>query len=698
MLRKFQSIINRLVSSGDGVKPLTGIEIGRQFRPTETDPKSMVRNLNAAFLISLCGNTHSRHEYAENFIKDLKNQVEWRDAAAFYEEGLSLIYGEIEERCAANEEFRDSLELLYDWFGNPENLSDRMETINRVWGVFFPEGVSLFEKKNLNMESLRKKRRIKIHRLKADPIRDPAGEILFTSNVLMTLPSPSTPMERLPLGVELKARLKEIKKEDQLYWYDHPIQIGVETSGNEVVYGLAGLNQTIAFEKERGTVEKDTKLSCVLSVSVTHAGLKGVAKSCLEEMFKDAEYFEHLRIFAFTEADTSKIVRDILKPAAAHYLDSKDDDRLQEIIGVDGEYGRHYSFLKAIAAFWQIFLDPRIKATFKIDLDQVFPQEELVSESGGSALEHFKTPLWGAEGEEQDGTLVELGMLAGALVNGKDIAHSLFTPDVGYPDESISGDQWIFFSALPQALSTESEMMTRYGEDTLDGEKRCIQRFHVTGGTCGILVESLRRHRPFTPGFIGRAEDQAYLLSVLFKEAEGNLRYVHKDGLVMRHDKEEFAEESIRFARTGKLIGDYIRILLFSYYGRALPWSLEKTKRLIDPFTGCFISHIPFTVAYLRLALKGASFFKEGRDDEGFDTLRMGFTRLYRVIRELAGRPDSLKDRYLAEKQAWDIYYDLLDKVEKGLKEKDPFALELKNRAVELVRTSEVNLGTGDSA
>ena len=125
---------------------------------------------------------------------------------------------------------------------------------------------------------------------------------------------------------------------------------------------------------------------------------------------------------------------------------------------------------------------------------------------------------------------------------------------------------------------------------------------------------------------------------------------------------------------------------------------MERTKRIIDPFTGCFISHIPFTVAYLRLALKGASFFKEGRDDEGFDTLRMGFTRLYRVIRELAGRPDSLKDRYLAEKQAWDIYYDLLDKVEKGLKEKDQFAIELKNRAVELVRKSEVNLGTGDSA
>ncbi|MFH1082877.1 MAG: hypothetical protein V1751_05755, partial [Pseudomonadota bacterium] len=246
----------------------------------------------------------------------------------------------------------------------------------------------------------------------------------------------------------------------------------------------------------------------------------------------------------------------------------------------------------------------RIQGTFKIDLDQVFPQDKLLRETGSSALEHLKTPLWGAEGIGRDGTMVELGMIAGALVNEKDIESSLFTPDVSFPVEEIQGDEWIFFSPLPQSISTEAEMMTRYPHESLYGWGNCIHRIHVTGGTCGILVDSLKRHRPFTPSFIGRAEDQAYLLSVLFNESGGSLRYVHKEGLIMRHDKEAFAGEAIESAHIGKLIGDYARILLFSQYAGVLSWPVKRIKELLDPFTGCFISHIPITVVYLRLALR----------------------------------------------------------------------------------------------
>ena len=126
------------------------------------------------------------------------------------------------------------------------------------------------------------------------------------------------------------------------------------------------------------------------------------------------------------------------------------------------------------------------------------------------------------------------------------------------------------FSQLPQALSTQAEMMTRYGGDRgIDGVNECIERIHVTGGTNGILVESLKRHRPFTPTFIGRAEDQAYIFSTFFNRCE-RLAYVHKDGLIMRHDKESFAKEAIKSAHISKLIGDYIRILYFSAYARII--------------------------------------------------------------------------------------------------------------------------------
>ncbi len=106
---------------------------------------------------------------------------------------------------------------------------------------------------------------------------------------------------------------------------------------------------------------------------------------------------------------------------------------LRAVIGVDGEYGRHYSFLKAIAALWHVAIDPAVRATFKIDLDQVFPQDVLVAETGRTAFGHLGTPLWGALARDAEGRDIELGMLAGALVNERDIGRGLFTPDVDLP-------------------------------------------------------------------------------------------------------------------------------------------------------------------------------------------------------------------------------------------------------------------------
>ena len=120
-------------------------------------------------------------------------------------------------------------------------------------------------------------------------------------------------------------------------------------------------------------------------------------------------------------------------------------------------------------------------------------------------------------------------------------------------------------------------MMERYDTPEWDGPTACIERVHVTGGTNGILVDALRRHRPFTPSFVGRAEDQAYLLSVLGRPgdrgADGStprLAYVHAAGLIMRHDKEAFAGEAIAAAEAGKLLGDDVRILQFSAYAGAI--------------------------------------------------------------------------------------------------------------------------------
>jgi hypothetical protein len=233
-----------------------------------------------------------------------------------------------------------------------------------------------------------------------------------------------------------------------------------------------------------------------------------------------------------------------------------------------------------------------------------------------------------------------------------------FYPDVRFPDREIKGDELIFNSTLPQALSTEAEMMTRYSVKGIDGKNQCLQRIHVTGGTSGVLIDSLRKYRPFTPTFIGRAEDQAYILSILFDGKDRQLRYVHKDGLIMRHDKKAFA----------------------AHYVRALPWSFQSVKNAIDPFTGCFVSRIPLTVVYLRFALKAASFFEKSTEEsieKGFEFLQLGIRRLHEAIQGLTREPNPLIAQFRNEKQGWNIFYDVLDRVEKRIQEGDLFSHEL---------------------
>jgi hypothetical protein len=686
---KLEAIISSLVAQAGGQAPLTGIEIAEQFCPEHASGRDTMRNLNAAFLICLCGASHPHYSPAKEYLNNMNARPDDNGAAGFYLEGLSVVCGEFMERYSREPGFREEVERLCARVRDPEGRAHRNRTAEDFWRVFFPEGVAIQGARDHAIESLRRKRRIRIHRLNSRPILYPEKEILFTSNVLLTLPPRSASIAELDVPDHMEAFLEKVREEPQLYWYDHPVQMGAASGNNEVLYGLQGLDRAVEFEKDRGTIGKGARVNCVLSVSVTHAGLKELARPYLEHMLRQAGRLRHLSIHVFTESDTSSLVNEVMAPASARYHGDHGPD-FHDIIGVDGEYGRHYSFLKAVSPLWQVFVDSRIRATFKIDLDQVFPQEALVKESGHSAFEHFRTPLWGAMGEDSGGNPVELGMIAGALVNRKDIGVSLYTPDVGFPEAELGPDEWIFRSPLPQALSTEAEMMTRYGQEDLDGKEFCIQRFHVTGGTCGILNESLRRHSPFTPGFIGRAEDQAYILSTLFKDSGPHLRYVHKDGLIMRHDKEAFAGEAIRAADTGKVVGDYTRILLFSHYVKALPWPVGRTKEWVDPFTGCFVSHLPFTVVFLRLALKGASMFHEGKPEEGFEMLEMGARRLGDLIQRLARDPDELKQVFEREKRAWKEFFDVLDRLEQDMGEGDPFALELGRRVEEIMERCRV--------
>ncbi len=660
------------------------------------DRTEAVRCLNASFLISLSGSSHPLYKSASQYLDAIGSHPEWKNAVHFYREGINHIPNEISHRYDSDADFSGTLDALCKRVAAPGNSLGQNETVEGFRRLFFPEGASLSDKREEMTGKLRRKRTVKIRTLNTSPVTDPAKEVLITSNVLVTIPAPSMDIEGINVEKILKQTLKRVIEEEQLYWYDHPVPIGVEPGHNEVLYGLQGLDDAVEFEKQRGTLDRNARVTCILSVSVTHKGLQGLVKDYLEDELRKEKNIRHLDLYVFSESDTLRLIEDILIPFCEKYSDMKDSSLLYDVIGVDGEYGRHYSFLKAVAAFWQVFINSEIKGTFKIDLDQVFPQKELTEQSGLSAFEHFRTPIWGAEGIDSDGNAVKLGMIAGALVNQEDISNSLFTPDVSFPTDKPENDELIFFSRLPQALSTEAEMMTRYNNEELDGKKHCIQRVHVTGGTNGILVNDLRKYKPFTPTFIGRAEDQAYILSVLFNDDKSNLRYVHKDGLIMRHDKKDFAGEAIRMAAAGKIIGDYIRTLMFSYYVKALPWNFGDIKKAIDPFTGCFVSGLPVTVVYLRFALKLASIFKDDSDKnnlQGVEFFEVGIKRLGDTIRQLTSEPGILSERFNKEKKAWSIFYKILDRAEEGIKKSDPVSLQLQEKANELVKNCRINFG-----
>ncbi len=682
--KKFAAIAGFLVGGDGDEKGAAGVPVTAQFTPTDLDPAARARSLNAAFLMVLAGPERERYHEARRFL-----EKEEGPAAGFLITGAALIRDEITVRYRADASFRDDFDALHARVDGGEPGS-AAETRDALWRLFFPEGV-MEGGVDARRVALREKRDLRISGLNGNPVRSPGREILFTSNVLVTVPPPGEEAALRGLDRETLDAVRAAAAEPQKYWYDHPIPVGVNEDENELLHCLEHLAVALRDEERAGEKEPGRNIDFALSVSVTHRGLHGAIRPWLRSELSGKAAVEGINIHVFTEGDTELILDEVIIPGGRRWIGDFDEDSLREVFGVDGEYGRHYSFLKAIARFWHVFVSTEIRATFKIDLDQAFPQEELVRETGATAFGHLRTPLWGARGTDSRGERVYLGMIAGALVNRRDIARSLFTPDVACPEREPAADETVFWSTVPQALSTEVEMMERYGGGSeRDGVTGALQRVHVTGGTNGILVEALKRYRPFTPTCIGRAEDQAYILSAL-RSPEGKdlLRYVHQPGLIMRHDSELFAAAASA-AKQGKILGDILRVLLFTCYARALPWPVEMTKDAVDPFTGCFISRIPATVALLRFSLRAAALF--GEDGEaGARFFNEGVRRLSGILEGLSSGGNPVEGIYRREREAWDAYYEILDRAEAGIAAADPFAASLARRAREITASLRID-------
>lgn len=631
----------------------------------------IIATINSAFLLVIFDSAVSGYR-GVYLLNKLKQHTKWKDIVTYYYDLLHPIKKELKEIKEMGSAF-------------DRHTLKRDDTL--LYRLFFPEGVDLLKRDDWKEEigALREKRKVTITTLNTHPITNPAQELLFTSNMLITIPDNREQITRY--SSSLQRQLQQAMDEKQQYWYDHPIPIGISESENEILYGLQGLNDMVAFEKERGSVSADQRLNVVLSASTTHQGLRSIIQQYLMEDCVRPQSFEHLTIWALTENNCHALLEHVLIPIAKKMKKSKKQIAcLKHVFGVDGEYGRHYSFLKAIAAFWHVFIDNNIRGTFKIDLDQVFPQKELVAETGQSALEHFLSPLWGASGVDYWGNEVTLSMIAGALVNESDIRNGLFTADVVYEQHdfnALPAPQKIFNSKLPQAVSTIAEMHNRPDLST-NPHAVAAQRVHVTGGTNGILIDALRRYRPFTPTFCGRAEDQAYLLSV-FCSPKPLLRYLHQPGLIMRHDKAAFVGPAIKKAAESTMVGDYVRTLFFSNYVNSLVWKREEIKRQIDPFTGAFVSRIPITVAHLRYALEIDRLIHEQAHTSAQNLLQNALFRLP-VAREQL-QPAKIRRAVIQERLGWKCFYDILDHAESALQSNNRAYLPLQKKAREILLT-----------
>lgn len=686
MLDPIGEVLTFLIGSREGLVPIAGLHAANQFDPQDKSPPGLHRNLNAAFLLALAGKEHSARasDYLSAMLKDEKAS----ELAAFLNNGLRSLKKEllaaIREEPELERKFNDAVERLKDL---PEE-----HAYQATWEIFFPEGLSALCGREAAVAKLRERRTVQILHVNPSPVTDPTTEVLFTSNILLGKPTGGRELDNACLSRELAEQIKNWQPDEQLYWYDHPVPLGVAPEKNEILHGLRGLSEAVDFERLRRSGAVNKRVNCLCSVSVTHASLHDLARPWIKQTVDNVGGFESLDVYVVTERDTDRLKNEMLFPAAEHYFPGADLDSLDEVMGVDGEYGRHFSFLKAVAAFWQVFIDSGIKGTFKFDLDQVFPQPELVEQAGGSAFELLSDPLWGAVGVDHWGQEVELGMVAGAVVNRDDIHRGIFTPDVLWPPLPPKADQCVFYSTLPQALSTEAELMTRYGVDGLDGKSACIQRIHVLGGMSGILVNSLRRYRPFTPTFIGRAEDQAFMLGTLFSQRPW-LRCLHKPGLMMRHDKYALIPGTIAVSQVSKTLGDYLRILVYTDYCNSLPWPVQSTKEVVDPFTGCFVSLLPLHLVFLRLALKAADLFDSARPEDIGQACRFleeGASRLGGYLAQRSDGKKPLSESLASQRRGWDLYYDLLERLEDGLARGEAFETNLKRKAVDFAASIKI--------
>ncbi len=677
------------------------IDLAQQF---EAPPSELVK-INAAVLICLCGKEHPLFQRAWDYLE--VPDAMWGEQKKTYLKFYEMIQEEIVKRLESDGAL---VKVLRDVIRAGD--ADRLKAARlKVFNPLAAETLVQFDTEHI-VKDIQGRNRLRLITNNENFIVDPVKEVIFTTNMLVTPPrSESLVPEGLPEWAEKS--LKSVIGLPVDWYFDHPIEMATTRDAlhaSEFIFCLRSLEETFRAEIEiektacKDHIREGDKVPLYVSISPTHGGMNlgSVAREVLKCQYAAAVkngILPELKIvepYLYSQVDVRHLINDVLVPAAKRYFSEIPDKEVEgylSFFGVEGYYAMHYNFLKAFGSLAK-FMNPRVKAVIKIDTDQSFPAERFYRETGSCWLEAFTLPTLGALARDQNERDIYLGCFAGSLTNLNELVDKddLFLPDISIPDvpESIpEGEAGVFYQGLLQSLITRGEAFppeVQWRALKVLNEYPYMRTF-VTGGTTGFLIEALERYAPFVDAHVHRAEDQAFLLSVLFDQDDGNLlRYLYFPGLHMIHEKESFASESIKIAEPYKKIYDLERIWNFSHLARALceikGWDFEDVRKTLNFFTASFIQPFPGLLALTRFVLSVAG--KGGRNREDIIYQKEGLKRLSKIAFSQERYYRDTKTRVANQIKAWRFYYDLMIKLREGAKARDPFALALKRKADEI--------------
>ena len=206
----FQKVLRRLVGA-DGASPLSGIDAKLLSATPGDDDLARLARSNGAFLLSLCGGPVATSGIA---ILDVE-AAHGASLARFLLRLSHWVLAEQQQLADQNTSAARKRQEAGKW-AEQSNASPWDSTAQKaVWGFLFPEGASCLDDPDQTVSDLRENRSVRVDQLNPQPITDPITELLFTSNILLTLPTELTKIDDLPFSPALCDQIKDIAGEEQ---------------------------------------------------------------------------------------------------------------------------------------------------------------------------------------------------------------------------------------------------------------------------------------------------------------------------------------------------------------------------------------------------------------------------------------------------------------------------------------------------